>query len=96
MYKGHFVDGKKSGQGLYHFKNESCQFVGTFSDGAFVVGRWIHKDGSTCTASFSPQVGGSAVYTPIGKATLTFKRAGLVQEGEFKDHSWCGGAIRAA
>lgn len=95
VYKGGFVHGAKHGVGSYHFAKAQCQFVGTFEAGAFVHGRWIHRDGSYVLGWF--EQAGAAAFVPSGEATCKFARPALVQDGVFgPGMSWAGGAISAA
>jgi hypothetical protein len=41
IYTGGFRQGKKHGSGMYNFKAHACQFLGIWSDGEFVEGKWV-------------------------------------------------------
>jgi hypothetical protein len=98
VYNGAFQDGLKHGQGCYHSARTHCQFIGNFEQGAFVYGRWIHRDGSYVLGTFVADKGGAGgVYVPSGPATCKFARPRLIQTGEFGEGMcWAGGAIMQA
>jgi hypothetical protein len=41
IYTGGFRQGRKHGSGMYNFKAQACQFLGIWSDGEFVEGKWV-------------------------------------------------------
>jgi hypothetical protein len=41
IYTGGFRQGRKHGSGMYNFKAHACQFLGIWSDGEFVEGKWV-------------------------------------------------------
>jgi hypothetical protein len=57
IYTGGFRQGKKHGSGMYNFKAHACQFLGIWSDGEFVEGKWVrsqqHHHHHTTQASYS-------------------------------------------
>ena len=96
LYQGTFADGKKHGEGCYHFAKAQCQFVGTFSKGAFVSGRWVLRDGSSVAADTFVPGEPAGVYMPSGAATCKFGRPGLQRAGEFKSGmQWMGEQVSA-
>lgn len=90
MYFGSFKAGKKDGEGSYHFKSASCEFTGTWSEGEFVKGDWIHKDGTVYRGSF-------ANGKPTGVGVYHFVTVGTLQTGEYDvNGNWKGGTISPA
>lgn len=43
IYTGGFRQGRKHGSGMYNFKAHACQFLGIWSDGEFVEGKWVSR-----------------------------------------------------
>ncbi|WIA15499.1 hypothetical protein OEZ85_002136 [Tetradesmus obliquus] len=75
IYTGGFRQGRKHDSGMYNFKAHACQFLGIWSDGEFVEGKWVQRDGTTFKGSFEASI--------PSEGTFFFSGSGLVQQGQY-------------
>jgi len=52
IYSGQWAAGKKSGKGTYVFAKTGEKYVGKYSDGKIVEGRWIYPNGTFFEGNF--------------------------------------------
>lgn len=75
FYSGCFLGGKKHGEGVYRSARGGCELRGTWRDGQVAEGRWVLRDGSAFSGSFSE--GAPA------RGTHYFASSGLLQDGRY-------------
>lgn len=82
VYQGQWANGVKHGQGMFYFKSQECQYVGTWQQGSFSEGTWVHQDGSTFRGKFEQSL-------PVD-GSFRFPRSQLAQSGVWKVEQWDG------
>jgi len=89
IYAGSFREGKKHGKGMYYFKAHNCQFLGSWKEGQFADGKWVHKNGTMFQGSFDNSV--------PNEGRFYFAGSGLSQAGRYEAaKGWKGGPVEVA
>ena len=76
VYSGNWAHGEKDGKGTYVFERTGQKYVGHFSQGQMVQGRWLYPNGTQFCGGFDNN-------KPKGKGEWQFENGNRVQ-GAYK------------
>ena len=75
LYSGNWKNNKRDGKGTYIFFSTGIKYVGEWSEGNFVHGKWLFPNGTYFEGDFEAN-------QPKGKGKWVFKNGDIV-EGEY-------------